>query len=362
MVKKFIPLLFILLLPSMLFADFTGELKAGVTILGGKTGTDLSDIPAGVDASLFSPAYTSLVTTGYQYQSSSVRSDIRVALGFTKIKDTYSAHLSLERADFRFRIPSFGGRKMTVTAGFSPVSWGIGAFYRTGDVLLPGFTRNEEAGKSDSRNVWLVSATQSFGGGFAADAAITLPLPSSVTINETGTVMSTSQKLTFGTTLRKNISSGPVKSIHIYGSVNEDRKGMLAAAIDAYLWADITAGVETCFRSVNDFRATVNMMKMFTPDGETLSLTIGTYLAGEADFHDSEYELTAAVSLSDGMRLTLSLSAVNFFRTSGYIGTLTTLSASMLIIENCKLEAAFIQNHEPSADLYALSITLRAGF
>lgn len=362
MVRKILPLLFIILMPAMLFADFTGEIKARVTFLGGKTGSSISDIPAGVDADLISPVYTALVTPGYQYQSSSVKSDVRIGLGFTKIKDTSSAILSLERADFRFRIPSFGGRRMTVTAGLSPVSWGIGSFYRTGDVLFQDFSRNAEAGKSDVRNVWLVSATQSFEGGFAADAAITLPLPASVTISERGSVISESRKLTFGTTLRKNISSGPVKNIHLFGSVNEESKFMVAAAVDASLWADITAGIETRFRSGDDFRATLNMMKMFSLEGETLSLTVGTYLAGEADFHEGRYELMAAVSLSDGMRLSSSLAAVNSFTTSGYMGTLTTLSASMLIIENCKLEAAFIQNHEPSADLYALSITLRAGF
>ena len=171
MVKRITIIALVLLLPTLLFASTGGQ----ISLLGGFTTAN--------QKSFWNMSVNPYIT----YSENTMKAEIRGDITYTKINHSNVLSLSLKRADFRFRIPGYGGKKMTITAGLSPISWGLGTYYRIGDVLLEDFSQNAQAGVNDSRNIWLFSLSQSLGNDFSFDAAISLPLSAKVSFIQNST-------------------------------------------------------------------------------------------------------------------------------------------------------------------------------
>ena len=342
MVRKLIPALLLIALSLPLFAS-----GADVSITGGV-------IKRGNTDALIT--YAAEVTPYYTFSDQNLKGELR---GDLILNDTMVI-LSLKRADFRFRLPSFGGKKVTLTAGRSPISWGLGSYYRIGDVLLDGMSSNKKAGVSDSRNVWLVSASQSMGSGFTLEAAAVLPIPSTVTFTQAGSMITQGEKAAIGAKLKKSLDTKTLKAVQLSASYSEDKVTSLAAAFDASLWFDITGGAETKFRSGNDIRAAVNMTKFISLEGETVSVQLGLYLAGEFDFFKKEYQACTAFSLTPTERLTLYLAITNSFSEGGYSGLDAYSTLSFTISDSVRAEAAFGYTH--NEDAFTGMLTLKSAF
>ncbi len=256
----------------------------------------------------------------------------------------------LEKGYVKFRIPSLFKSKTTITVGKAPISWGLGTYYRVGDVLISDMSRNEKAGESDSRNIWLLDISQNLGSGWAADAALSIPLED--------------QKLAGGLTIRKSFSAKYLKSLHGFYSFSDGNVHTAAFAADMNLYFDITAGVQSSFRSTDDCRVALNLMKQYTVEGEASSCSIGLYLSSELDFYKKNYDIMTALSVAPTDRTSVYISAVNRFSESSYRGVMVNASVSFLAVDGVRLKAGGIYgyNNKLSVNSYAGYIGIESVF
>lgn len=360
MVKK----LSVLLLAAMIAASQVSasdyELGAALDMMGlffkgTLTGMDISSFDDALlgDSLLqedkYIPLYTSDVKASLKASSSALKGELKGSISFAKM-DGYPStpSASLEKANIKFRFPSPFKRMMTVTVGKAPISWGLGSYYRVGDVLLSSLSHNERAGESDSRNIWLFEISQNFGSGFAADAALSIPLEEQV--------------LSGGLTLRKTFSSDFLKGIYGFYSYNENNVHTAAAAADISMYFDITLGIQSSFRGYDDYRAAINMMKQYSIEGESSSCSIGLYLSSELDFYKKQYELMSALSATPGERTSVYLALINRFSDSAYKGLLCQASLEFLAVDGVKFKAGGIYsyNNKLSANSFAGFIGMEA--
>ena len=324
MVKRITIIALVLLLPTLLFASTGGQ----ISLLGGFTTAN--------QKSFWNMSVNPYIT----YSENAMKAEIRGDITSTTINDINVLSLSLKRADFRFRLPSFGGKKMTITAGLSPISWGLGTYYRIGDVLLEDFSQNEQAGVNDSRNIWLISISQGLGNDFSFDVAVTLPISAKVNIIQNTTIMEQSQKLATGLKVKKSFKDDTLKSINVYASLNEDKDVRIATALDLSLYFDITTGFETRFRSKSDLLFAINMMKLYSIETELNSYQLGLYLASQADFYNEKYSLCSALTFTPNERISLYLSLTSTFSNSGFEEFLIAPSLSFVLTDAIKLEVS----------------------
>lgn len=309
-------------------------------------------------------SFTASAIPYYTFSNQQFKGELRGELKLINTRDITNFTLTLKRADIRFRLPSFNNKKMTITVGRSPISWGLGSYYRIGDVLLDGMSKNQKAGVTDDRNIYLISASQSLGGGFNMEVALSLPLPSTVTFNEYGSKIENSEKLAIGAKLKKSFDSKTIKSFVAFASYNEDKVTSLAAALDVAMYFDVTMGVESKLRSSNDIRAAINITKLYSIEGELSSMSLGLYLAGEADFYNKTYEACTALSLTPNERLTLYIALENKFSNTGYVSLTLTPSLNFTITESVKLEASAIYSYlnENNQNIFGGGISFKSMF
>lgn len=307
-------------------------------------------------------SFTASVTPYYTFSNQQFKGELRGELNLTNTRDITTFTLTLKRADIRFRLPSFNNKKMTITVGRSPISWGLGSYYRIGDVLLGGMSKNQKAGVTDDRNIYLISASQSLGGGFNMEVALSLPLPSTVTFNEYGSKIENSEKLAIGAKLKKSFDSKTIKSFVAFASYNEDKVTSLAAALDVAMYFDVTMGVESKLRSSNDIRAAINMTKLYSIEGELSSVSLGLYLAGDADFYNKQYKSFTALSLAPNERLTLYIALENKFSDKGDVILELSPSLTFNITGNVKLEVSGFYIKNSQANILGGGISFKSVF
>ena len=358
MVKK-LAILLVVLATAFTLSASDYELGASLDMMGlffkgTLTGMDISSFEDALlgESSLqedkYIPLYSSEVKTYLKTSSSALKGEVKGAFSFAKMDDQNVVAASLEKANIKFRFPSPFKRKMTVTVGKAPISWGLGSYYRIGDVLLSSLSHNEKAGESDSRNIWMLELSQNFGSGFAADAALSIPLEDQI--------------LSGGITLRKTFSSDFMKGIYGFYSYNENNVYTVAAAADVSMYFDVTLGIQSSFRGYDDYRAAVNMMKQYSIDGESSSCSIGLYLSSELDFYKKQYEVMSAFSINPGDRTSVYLAVINRFSDSAYKGILCQASLEFLAVDGVKFKAGGIYsyNNTLSKNSYAGFIGMEA--
>lgn len=326
------------------------------------SGADINIAGAFSKTEDFTSVYYANVNPYYTFSDQALKGEVRGEITYANTEEVNVISLSLKRADFRFRLPSFNGKKMTIVVGRSPISWGLGSYYRVGDVLLDNMSKNQKAGSSDSRNIWLLSASQSLGSGFSIDTAFSLPLPESVTITQFGLEVDNSSKLAVGAKLKKSFELDTLKSCQLFTSYNEDKVTSFSAAFDIALYFDITTGFETKFRSSKDIRYVVNMIKLYNIESEENSYSLGLYLASELDFYSSLYETCLALSFTPSDRISLYLALTNQFSNSNYNYFTLSASTSILIIDNVKLEIGVLYSYQNSSNtnLFGATISLKS--
>ena len=348
MVKKLILTLILISLSLVLFAS-GAELN-------------VSSLLTKVYNSSLASSFTASVTPYYTFSNQQFKGELRGELNLTNTRDITTFTLTLKRADIHFRLPSFNNKKMTITVGRSPISWGLGSYYRIGDVLLDGMSKNQKAGVTDDRNIYLISASQSLGGGFNMEVALSLPLPSTVTFNEYGSKIENSEKLAIGAKLKKSFDSKTIKSFVAFASYNEDKVTSLAAALDVAMYFDVTMGVESKLRSSNDIRAAINITKLYSIEGELSSMSLGLYLAGEADFYNKTYEACTALSLAPNERLTLYIALENKFSDKGDVILELSPSLTFNITGNVKLKVSGFYIKNSQANILGGGISFKSVF
>ena len=383
MVRRVCLILGFLCILSSLFAsvDVSGGLELTGLYFDGKANMESSSIDFNSLDSLLlvedgtrcsMPLYSAKVSFGLKSSSSSTKGEIEGSYSLMNIDGNNFQILSLDKANIRFRFPTFGGKKATITAGKAPISWGIGYYYRVGDVMLSSAIHNDEAGVADSRNMWLVEISEGFGKGFAAELALSLPLSTgeisllsnSDSLNRAVVLLSDTQKGAIGLTLRKSFDNKYFKGLYTYYSYTEDNVNKASIAADMYLYFDITYGIETSFRDSNDIRGVINLMKMYSLETETGSYSFGLYLSGEMDFYNELYNIQSALSFSPNARTTLMFNSVNSFSSSMYKGLVSTLSLTFLAVDNAKIKCGIIYsyNNLQSANSFAGTLGIEASF
>lgn len=364
MVRKALSLLFVL---SLVFPLIAGVEVGGELDLMGMY-FDGSLDPSKLNGSFSSLSYDSLLLSesaiydkamaiysaagnvSVNASFSGVKAEAKGSYAFYSMDGSSGSEFSIDKANIRFRIPSFGGKKITITAGKAPISWGLGYYYRVGDVLFDSSMHNKEAGTSDSRNIWLLEASQSLGGGFAGDIAFSIPLES--------------QKARIGATLRKSFSNKYFKGIYGYYSYSEGNIHKAALALDMNLYFDITAGVESQFRSEKDARGVINLMHQYSFETEMNTYSLGLYLSSELDFYEDAYNILFALSFAPTSRTTIALSATNEFTSKDYKGILANLSIEFLVLDGVKLESGMIYSYNKllAKNSYAGFVGLESSF
>ncbi|MDY5931715.1 MAG: hypothetical protein SPJ34_06780 [Candidatus Ornithospirochaeta sp.] len=351
--------------------DASGEAKTGAMAFygtltsasgaSGITGALLGD--TAITGEGFQMIYSASASPSLSYSSSSLKIDLEGKLEAMRMAGRSILAFSLEKAGMRFRLPSFGGRKMTITIGKEPISWGLGTYYRAGDVLVP-ISRNEKAGVSDSRSIWLAEVSQSLPGGFAFDIAASLPLPSDITVAEGGITAIESGRTAIGATVRKTFQDSWLKSLHAFYSYSEENIHKAAIAADLSLYFDITLGAESSFRSKEDARCVINMVRMFSAETETASIPIGLHISGELDFWNRKHEACISLSISPDDRTSLYFSIINAFDSKEYRGLAANASSSLLLMDNLLMETSLVYSYNRIINAHsgAISASMKASF
>ena len=227
-----------------------------------------------------------------QYSASSVKAEVRIAYDINSI--TGNGVFSLDRASIRFRFPSFENTKMTVSAGRFPISWGMGSYYRAGDVLFSDPVVNEEIGTMSERSRWAVTISQPLVKGLVLEGAFLPPLAE----NAGGEV--------FGALLRYSFKNDWIKEARAsYSYSRGDNRHKAAFLLDASMYFDIIVGVESTFTYADDVRILLDVKKAYSVDTDTGSHQIIAYLSSEADIHAGRYNIMPAVSIGVSDRTTL---------------------------------------------------------
>jgi len=364
MVKKALSLLLLSLSIFALSAadcDFYGSLDlSGIWFNGTLTGAPSSlDASSSFDSLLlgsgklpidsYLDCYSGIVKAGMRVSDSAIKAEVRGAFSYYKLLSQNDVTPSLEKAYIKFRFPSFNNKKLTIAAGKAPLSWGLGTYYRIGDVLLD-LKSNDKAGESVDRNIWLLSMSQSIGNGWAFDAALSMPLEE--------------QKKAAGLTIRKTLDNDFLKSIHGFYSYSEGNVHRASLAFDISLYFDITGGVESRFRGADDYRAVINLMRQYSIESETSSCTIGLYLSSELDFYESEYNIFSALSIAPTDRISIYLALTNKFKDDGYRGLLTNANISFLAVDGVKINIGGIYSYNNKIEKHSFGcfVALESSF
>lgn len=356
MVRRPISLLVAMLLPFLVFAS-EAEVGAQVDMCasafkGTLTGMDLSSVSnafLGSAGRTFDDTilevYSASVSPYASFSAASLKGEAKGSIAFSKVGDAQPAtSFSLDKAYAKFRFPSFGGRKMTVTFGKAPVSWGVGYYYRIGDVLLP-FGATSRCGDGEGRSVWLVEASQGFGSGFSGDVAATIPL-------EGGTK-------SVGATVRKSFSNPVMKEVLGFYSYSEEAGHRVALALDLSAYFDMTVGIESRIEgSAVSHRFAGNLMKQYSFETEESSVSVGVYLSGEANLQDKAYETMCSVSVSPSDRADLNLSVVNSFVDGSYMGVVSSLSSSFVVSNGVKASLLCLYGYNNALDGHSFAASL----
>lgn len=333
MVKRFLCL-------AVLAVFCTSMLYSGITAGGGGS---------------FSASYGSIDITSWQkyryeaynaspylkldYSSAALKADFQVGCDLQYLNGEVVQSAVIDRAYFRFRFPSFSGKKMTVTAGKAPVSWGMGSFYRAGDLLLEEPLQYSSAGTVSERSIYLVDVSQPLGAGFTAELAFVFPFES---ILKTGVLVS----VDFDNPYFKEL-----RAAYAYqkGGVHK-----ASCVFDMSLYFDISIGAESSFRSFSDFRVVVNLMKQYSLAGESHSHLISLYLSSQLDFHSSSYDVMASVGASLTDRTSVSFILLTHFDNSGYAGSSAAAEVPLKLADGITMSVSAVLDYEQYSGSFSL--------
>ncbi len=364
MVKKISLLLVLVFSPFLIMAgDVNASLDTSMMYIGGR-GEAPSLVSVTADYSDFLVFARTVLS--YSASSNAVKGEVKASASYYSLSgkagDAFSligadtgnvTSLSLDKAWVKLRFPLFSEkRKTTFTFGKAPVSWGKGYYYRCGDVLLENGYSNSEAGESTERNIWAVTADQSFGTGFALSLGYSLPLEG--------------QKNIAAVNLRKTIDTGFLKGIYLSYACRFDseKRNKLSLSLDGTLFFDYVIGGETTFSSSSDFLLVFNAMKQFALDTEAMSHTLALYLGAEYSFEEKRGEGMASLSFDITERLSSSLSALLSF-TGESIGRLTSslaLEATVNDSVSIGLSASWIRDFPSGDNLYSAGVSVSSDF
>ncbi len=295
-----------LLLLSLLVFD-SGTVPVHASDLSFKGGADMVGSYVFDDSSpLHGAHYSAAPYLQVSYSSSALKADFRGTYTIQGVDAASSGDpgvFSLDKAYFKFRFPGLLGKRLTVTAGLAPISWGLGYYYRAGDVLFEDPIINTDAGTYAERQLWLVSINQPLGAGFNIDFAF---LPA---LGET-----TNEK--FGILLRKDFGATTLKEMKAAYAYALDGTHKAAIVADLFLYFDITLGVESSFSSSSDVRIVANAMKQFSLESETHSCPLTVFASSQLDFFAACYSVAGGVSFGVNDRLTVSANGLGRFSDS----------------------------------------------
>ena len=283
---------------------------------------------------------------GVSYSSSALKAEFKASY---KVDNYYPNSFSLDKAYFRFRVPSFNSKKITFTVGKAPISWGMGYYYRVGDVLLDDENTYQVAGSAVDRTIYLASATIPLGLGFSLEGAFGFPFEN----NNTKKV---------GALLTKNFDNDYLKQLKVAYAFKSGKKHKASIVADFALGADISLGLESQFRSVKDYRVVFNLMKQFSIESELSSHLLTLYVSAETSFEDKSYNALASLSYDLTERWTLSASSNVSFDNSGYKESTFPFSFSFLIQDGVKAEGGLALTHKDDAINTSVSLALDIGF
>ncbi len=316
------------------------SLEAKTEISGG---LDLAGVYIANDKSNSTMSYLANGYAGIKASSSAMKAELK---GSFSVSNIASLSFSLDKANVRARFPSFGSNKLTLMIGKAPISWGIGYYYRIGDVMLDKtYSHNLEAGVSDSRNMWLLHLSQGLGAGFSSDIAFSIPLEGQIE--------------RVGANIKKNFSSDYIKEIILYYSYDKEKNHKAALAFDLFAFFDITLGLESSFRTSDDIRCAINFMKPFAISTEEKSYSFVFYLASNLDFHEEQYNVFSALTFSPNQRTSLMLSLENGFSNGGYENTTIGLSLSFLALDELKAKCALAYNYYDASKTNSVAGTIK---
>lgn len=334
MVRRLFLLLLLLILAIPLSAD--AVIGGGGTFLAGGGSSNAGSFSDNLVSAYALSPYLSL-----SYSSSALKAEFKGSYTLSSgiIAAYYPQGLSLEKSYFRFRLPSFNGKKLQVTAGKAPVSWGMGYYYRAGDLLFDSPIQYAEAGKSEDRSLWIISLSQSLGGGFSGEAAFVFPFETDSGKERAGAKLSYDFQDSFLKELR---------AAYVYQKGNVHKASL---NLDLSIWLDAMIGVESRFRDWSDFRLVVNLMKNYTIETEVSSHLLTAYISSEIDFYNKKYNLLAALSTGLTERTTLAFSSVTAFTDSGFASETGAASVEVLLADGVKLEGAVSAGYSRINDL-----------
>jgi hypothetical protein len=275
MVKRLLSLMVCLVLSVTLCAATT--IKGGGTFAGSFLWQEETSVRT----------YTAEPYLEALFSSSNLKGDVKLSALAATSPSGSTLTGSLDRAFFKFRVPTFADTNLTVTVGKAPVSWGIGAFYRVGDVLFDQPFSNKEIGTDVENTLWVLSLSQPLGGGFTLDGAF-------VPTEEKG-----------GLLLRKDFRTPVVKEIKSAVAVDRDGKVKASVCADLSLYFDVTLGIESSFTEGNEYRVVANAMRMFTFQGNAGDITGTLYVSGQMDGKANTADLLLAWITELDPRVTL---------------------------------------------------------
>lgn len=315
MVKKILETLLLMLLPITASAiQISGGLETSALYINTQEYKNVTAYMAkpSLGVSFSSSSFKAEISGSYLLSASPSDKAQTVLAGFLE------NGVSLDKAYFKFRFPSFGGQKLTITAGKAPVSWGMGSYYRIGDTLFDDYFANDEIGKDQGRQIWLLTLSQNLGAGFSVDLAFAPPLKAP------------GKKEKLGVLVKKNFNGAFLKQARLSYSYGLEGTSKASFIMDSNLFFDMILGVESTFKAYDDIKALVNISKSFSADTETESYPMSVYICSLLDFKNSSYSILPAFSIGFGQRTILILSVSMEFKQKDFIISPSLLSSFIL--------------------------------
>ena len=146
-----------------------------------------------------------------------------------------------------------------------------------------------------------------------------------------------------------------------FGNENRHR---LALSLDGTLFFDFTAGVETVFRSGDDFSLALNLLRQFPIETEVSSHTLELYLCGKYSFYDRTGEAMLTLTYDVTGRLDWTLSAVMSFTDEEVSVLPVSPSVEFAVNDYASVTAAgiFMRDFTREENIYGVSTVFSASF
>ncbi len=288
------------------------------------------------------------------YKGSDLRGEVKAGFSYLNVVDTpiYVSDFSLDRAFIRFRLPSFNDSKMTIIAGKSPVSWGMGQLYRAGDVMFTSPISNDQAGEEKESCIWIASVSQPVAG-FNVNLAASLPIENSTNEERIGAMVSRSFD---------NDRLKEVRAAYSY-QFGDDDSHLASVLVDMNLYFDVNVAAECRFRDEEDWRFVVNLMRMFDIDTEYRSYSLTVYGSAQFDLHDKEHDISEVVSVDLTDRTTITVMNTNSFEGEEFEYTRgsVTLSTTTNLADGVDLNLMGMYCYSDELSLYNMGCDILAG-